>query len=172
MGIAIQDLRQRWPASEGDAGTGGWQLLNTHGPLLKPAARFRRNAAMTTVRNLILFLRRPTDARPVQPRRRRSMPTLTSSNRPQSAHSANGLNLRHVPGGAARAHRGNLRDVSDEPMTEMRYTKSKLPQRICAACGRPFAWRKKWKRDWDNVKTCSERCKWGLRRRAFDLPKK
>ncbi|WP_306147936.1 MULTISPECIES: DUF2256 domain-containing protein [unclassified Roseibium] len=37
--------------------------------------------------------------------------------------------------------------------------KSDLPQKICAACGRPFAWRKKWARDWEEVKYCSERCK-------------
>ncbi|KPF73020.1 hypothetical protein IP68_17045 [Blastomonas sp. AAP25] len=48
-------------------------------------------------------------------------------------------------------------------MPEKRYTKSNLPEKICAACGRPFAWRKKWARDWDNVKTCSERCKGDLR---------
>jgi hypothetical protein len=48
-------------------------------------------------------------------------------------------------------------------MTEKRYTKTTLPEKICAACGRPFAWRKKWARDWDNVKTCSERCKGDLR---------
>ncbi len=44
-----------------------------------------------------------------------------------------------------------------------RYTKSNLPEKICAACGRPFAWRKKWRRDWEAVKTCSERCKATLR---------
>jgi len=26
-------------------------------------------------------------------------------------------------------------------------------------CKRPFSWRKKWERDWENVKYCSERCK-------------
>lgn len=50
-------------------------------------------------------------------------------------------------------------------MTDKRYTKSTLPEKICAACGRPFAWRKKWARDWDEVKTCSERCKGNLRRK-------
>lgn len=50
-------------------------------------------------------------------------------------------------------------------MPDKRYTKSNLPEKICAACGRPFAWRKKWARDWDNVKTCSERCKGDLRRK-------
>ena len=31
-----------------------------------------------------------------------------------------------------------------------------LPQKICATCGRPFTWRKKWKRVWAEVKYCSE----------------
>jgi Uncharacterized protein conserved in bacteria len=34
-----------------------------------------------------------------------------------------------------------------------------LPEKICVACERPFTWRKKWARDWDNVKYCSERCR-------------
>jgi hypothetical protein len=40
-----------------------------------------------------------------------------------------------------------------------RYTKATLPQKLCAACRRPFAWRKKWERDWDKVQFCSERCR-------------
>jgi hypothetical protein len=49
-------------------------------------------------------------------------------------------------------------------MTGKLYTKTNLPEQQCAACGRPFAWRKKWARDWDNVKTGSERYKGDLRR--------
>ena len=26
-------------------------------------------------------------------------------------------------------------------------------------CKKPFSWRKKWERDWENVLYCSERCK-------------
>ena len=37
--------------------------------------------------------------------------------------------------------------------------KSDLPEKICAVCGRPFAWRRKWARDWEHVKYCSERCR-------------
>ncbi|WP_208995145.1 DUF2256 domain-containing protein [Roseibium hamelinense] len=37
--------------------------------------------------------------------------------------------------------------------------KGDLPQKICASCGKPFSWRKKWARDWDNVRYCSERCR-------------
>ncbi|WP_202265744.1 MULTISPECIES: DUF2256 domain-containing protein [unclassified Alteromonas] len=36
--------------------------------------------------------------------------------------------------------------------------KSNLPSKICPVCDRPFTWRKKWERDWENVKYCSKRC--------------
>lgn len=34
-----------------------------------------------------------------------------------------------------------------------------LPSKDCPVCGRPFVWRKKWAKDWDSVKYCSERCR-------------
>ncbi len=37
--------------------------------------------------------------------------------------------------------------------------KQHLPQKICVYCQRPFDWRKKWERCWEEVKYCSERCK-------------
>jgi len=37
--------------------------------------------------------------------------------------------------------------------------KSDLPAKRCAHCGLPFSWRKKWERDWEQVKYCSERCR-------------
>ena len=37
--------------------------------------------------------------------------------------------------------------------------KGDLPSKICAVCGLAFAWRKKWARDWDEVKFCSDRCR-------------
>jgi hypothetical protein len=40
-------------------------------------------------------------------------------------------------------------------------TKPALPEKTCAACKRPFAWRRKWARDWDQVKYCSDRCRGG-----------
>lgn len=43
-------------------------------------------------------------------------------------------------------------------MAKMR-KKADLPSKPCAACGRPFAWRKKWERDWANVKFCSDACR-------------
>jgi hypothetical protein len=37
--------------------------------------------------------------------------------------------------------------------------KADLPTKPCTHCGRPFAWRRKWARDWEQVKYCSERCR-------------
>ena len=39
------------------------------------------------------------------------------------------------------------------------FGKSNLPTKPCAACGRPFAWRKKWAKDWAAVKFCSDACR-------------
>ena len=33
--------------------------------------------------------------------------------------------------------------------------------KLCARCGRPFDWRKKWARDWEQVKFCSDACRRG-----------
>ena len=43
-------------------------------------------------------------------------------------------------------------------MAKMR-RKSDLPSKICDTCGLPFNWRKKWAKDWDNVRYCSEKCR-------------
>ena len=40
-----------------------------------------------------------------------------------------------------------------------RPAKANLPAKLCAACARPFTWRKKWARDWDRVIYCSDRCR-------------
>ena len=39
--------------------------------------------------------------------------------------------------------------------------KTDLPTKTCATCGLPFTWRKKWARDWENVRYCSKRCAGG-----------
>jgi hypothetical protein len=41
------------------------------------------------------------------------------------------------------------------------FTKATLPSKDCLTCGRPFAWRKKWARIWDEVKYCSDKCRGG-----------
>ncbi|MFN4951330.1 MAG: DUF2256 domain-containing protein [Flavobacteriales bacterium] len=37
--------------------------------------------------------------------------------------------------------------------------KANLPQKICPVCKRPFSWRKKWERVWEEVIYCSDRCR-------------
>jgi hypothetical protein len=41
-------------------------------------------------------------------------------------------------------------------------TGADLPTKDCAVCGRTITWRKKWERDWEDVRYCSDGC----RRRA------
>jgi hypothetical protein len=43
--------------------------------------------------------------------------------------------------------------------------KDELPVKLCSSCGRPFSWRKKWQRDWEDVKACSDRCRTVLKRK-------
>ena len=43
----------------------------------------------------------------------------------------------------------------------MAHRKPNLPQKDCAACGRPFAWRRKWAKVWDEVRYCSDACREG-----------
>ncbi|MEN0088328.1 MAG: DUF2256 domain-containing protein, partial [Pseudomonadota bacterium] len=40
----------------------------------------------------------------------------------------------------------------------MAHKKPELPEKDCAHCGRPMVWRKKWEKNWDEVKYCSSRC--------------
>ncbi|MDB4096411.1 DUF2256 domain-containing protein [Methylophilaceae bacterium] len=37
--------------------------------------------------------------------------------------------------------------------------KNLLDTKICKVCNKPFSWRKKWKKVWNEVKYCSERCR-------------
>ncbi|MEN8858372.1 MAG: DUF2256 domain-containing protein, partial [Flavobacteriaceae bacterium] len=30
--------------------------------------------------------------------------------------------------------------------------KQHLPEKICLICGKPFSWRKKWEKNWEQVK--------------------
>ncbi|WP_099035941.1 DUF2256 domain-containing protein [Lacimicrobium alkaliphilum] len=48
--------------------------------------------------------------------------------------------------------------------------KQHLPEKICPVCERPFKWRKKWKRCWEQVVYCSNRCR-NQRDKAFNHEK-
>ena len=37
--------------------------------------------------------------------------------------------------------------------------KGDLPTKVCATCGRPFTWRRKWAESWDEVRYCSVACR-------------
>jgi len=37
--------------------------------------------------------------------------------------------------------------------------KENLPSKVCLVCNRPFTWRKKWERCWEEVRFCSDRCR-------------
>jgi len=37
--------------------------------------------------------------------------------------------------------------------------KQHLPSKTCLSCGLSFTWRKKWEKNWEEVRYCSERCK-------------
>ncbi|MEO0444127.1 MAG: DUF2256 domain-containing protein [Pseudomonadota bacterium] len=41
----------------------------------------------------------------------------------------------------------------------MTHKKVNLPTKTCASCGLPFTWRKRWEKNWHEVKYCSERCR-------------
>lgn len=45
-------------------------------------------------------------------------------------------------------------------MAKMR-RKSELPTKDCVACGRPFTWRKRWAKVWEEVRYCSDACRRG-----------
>jgi hypothetical protein len=50
-------------------------------------------------------------------------------------------------------------------MPKMR-KKGDLPQKVCLECGRPFAWRRKWAKVWEEVIYCSDRCRSVTRRQS------
>eukprot|EP01083_Nonionella_stella_P051882 137776_1 len=46
-------------------------------------------------------------------------------------------------------------------------SKANLPEKICVVCERPFTWRKKWERSWDEVTCCSKSCNSKRRSNGF-----
>ena len=43
----------------------------------------------------------------------------------------------------------------------MAHIEVNLPQEPSPVCQRPFTWRKKWEKDWEQVIYCSEKCRRG-----------
>ncbi len=44
-------------------------------------------------------------------------------------------------------------------MKKKRVAKADLPTKTCIVCQRPFTWRKKWSKVWDEVRYCSDACR-------------
>ncbi|WP_418114010.1 DUF2256 domain-containing protein [Vibrio scophthalmi] len=51
----------------------------------------------------------------------------------------------------------------------MKGFKSTLPHKVCPVCLRPFSWRKKWQRNWDEVVYCSQRCRRAKKNRVESI---
>lgn len=49
--------------------------------------------------------------------------------------------------------------LREHPSWTVMHRKPHLPTKICVTCDRPFTWRRKWVRDWEQVRYCSERCR-------------
>jgi len=52
--------------------------------------------------------------------------------------------------GKGRGDAGGLKNKKGKTVA-----KGDLPSKICVVCGRPFTWRKKWERCWDEVTCCT-----------------
>jgi len=61
---------------------------------------------------------------------------------------------------APRPHRAISRPMARKHVNLGRApAKADLPSKPCETCKRPFTWRRKWARDWDQVRYCSDRCR-------------
>lgn len=51
------------------------------------------------------------------------------------------------------------RNIDFTVRVAMTHKKPNLPTKVCPVCNRPFAWRKKWAKVWEQVRYCSEACR-------------
>lgn len=52
----------------------------------------------------------------------------------------------------------SMKSVSMTKSSNKTMKKENFPSKICVVCHRPFTWRKKWERSWDEITTCSKKC--------------
>jgi len=72
------------------------------------------------------------------------------------------ITRKFVPTSLAARGR-NKKSLSKKGNAMKGVKKENLPIKICVICNRPFTWRKKWEKCWDEVTTCSKKCN-GMRR--------
>lgn len=58
--------------------------------------------------------------------------------------------------GGGRAGKG---ERAGAPPRQAHRPPSTRPEKMCVVCARPFQWRKRWARVWDEVKYCSDLCR-------------
>ena len=46
-----------------------------------------------------------------------------------------------------------------QPAVSFRGNKAALPSKACAACGLVMSWRRRWAKNWVEVKYCSDACR-------------
>ena len=64
---------------------------------------------------------------------------------------------------------GNAMGSSDvAAVTGRMRRKSDLPSKVCPVCLRPFTWRRKWAKTWNEVRYCSEACR---RAKSMEKPR-
>jgi len=71
-------------------------------------------------------------------------------------HDRQSIPIRHFTATQLLGKRG--RSGNDNNKSTKVVKKENLPSKVCVVCGRPFTWRKKWERSWDEITTCSKRC--------------
>jgi hypothetical protein len=49
--------------------------------------------------------------------------------------------------------------VMTRTATPFKGNKQSLPSKSCVTCGREMTWRKKWAKNWNEVKVCSDACR-------------
>jgi hypothetical protein len=49
--------------------------------------------------------------------------------------------------------------MSTPPAAGFRGNKAALPSKRCTACGRAMSWRRRWAKNWAEVKFCSQACR-------------
>ena len=69
-------------------------------------------------------------------------------------------------GGTGRHHPSRRAEMMMSATSRSSKGLKKEMVKICVICNRPFNWRKKWERCWDEVRTCSKRCNAERRRVA------
>ncbi|HBG96622.1 MAG TPA: hypothetical protein DDY14_15160 [Chromatiaceae bacterium] len=63
------------------------------------------------------------------------------------------LNIKHPCVRASVPHIAGIDEFHQRGLIVIRI------ERICAVCGRGISWRRKWARDWENIKYCSDACR-------------